>query len=132
MDLIDDVYLVFPNTRWDPHLLIESAYVLYSIVRSSVQFEDIERIIVILILDGVLIDLAGKYACTGGLTYSSGTAEQECLSKMIVLDLIVQSRSHMTLSNHLFKGRWSVLTGRNDVFAHRHKKSKNLNGNGVC
>ena len=132
MDLIDDIHFVLTNARWDPDLLIERPDIFNRIVRGSVQLEDIERIIVVLILDGILVDLTSQDSGARRFTNSTGTAEQECLSEMIIPDLVIQSLGHMTLSDHLFKGGWSVFSGRNDVFAHRHKKSKNLNGNGTC
>ena len=103
MNLIYNIYTVFPYLGWNSNLLGQIANVLHGIIRGRIQFMNIKSPgfvkgsarftgiagFGIITYTGAVYGLC-KNPGTGGFAYSPGTAKQVGMAKMIVLYGILQ------------------------------------------
>ncbi|CAI8409997.1 MAG: Uncharacterised protein [Cryomorphaceae bacterium] len=82
--LINNVHLEFPGLRRKTYLVNQATDVIYRVVRSGIQFKDVQRQFLFAQL-GTRIDYFGENARTRGLTYTARTTEQQGLRQMVVV-----------------------------------------------
>ena len=132
VNLVDDIYLIFPDLRRDAYLVYQGTDVLHRVVRSGIQFVDVVRALLVecqarFALVACLsigfrrkaIDGFGKNTGTSGLAHTARTAEQVGMSQLAGGDSIFQGSGQGALSYHRIEGRGTVFTGRYDIVFHR-------------
>src|SRR5690606_17603228 len=99
VNFVDDVDLVLAVLRRVPHLVDQVADVVHRIVGCGVQFEDVQRIEFRLIFEAV--DQPCDDPRAGGFAHAAGTAKEECLRQLVVVDGIFQRGGDVLLTYHL-------------------------------
>ncbi len=131
MNLVDDVDLVLPDLRWNPHLFHQTADVIHRVVGSSVQLVNVERGVVVegtarlafvaglKVLGGVeAVDGLGHDTGTGGLAHATRTAKQEGLCQSVVADGILQGVGDGALTHDGVEGHRPVFSCGYDKIFH--------------
>ena len=132
--LVDDEDLVLAYLRRNARLLHQGLDVLHRIVGGSIQLEDVqgtllvERLTALALITRLTIgrrvlavDGFGKDAGTGGLSHTTGSAEQIGMGQFARLYGILQCRCQGCLSYDRIKRHRSVFSCRNDIFFHWFK-----------
>lgn len=71
------------------------------------------------------VDCLGEDAGAGGLTYTSRTAEEVCMSQLVALNGILKRRGNMLLTNDRVEGRRTIFSCRYyKLFHNRDKVTK--------
>ena len=108
--LVNDIYLILTYLGRDTHLFDERTDTLYTIVRSGIEFKDIESEVVISVRrGGFLIDLLCQDTGTSSLTHSTRPCEEQRLRQVIIGDGIFQGVGDGLLSYHIHKGLWTIF-----------------------
>ena len=131
MHLVDDKHLVFTNLRWYAGLFHECLDMLYRVVGGGIEFEDVERP---LLVEGLAtftvsaclpvfsgretVDSLGKDTCAGSLSYTSRTAKQVGVSQFAALHSILQRSGQCLLSHYGIECGRAVFSCRYDIFFH--------------
>ena len=123
MHLVDDEHLVASKLRRDARLLHQRLNVLDAIVGGGIQFEDVERTLLVERLAtlalvaglavgcGILaVDGLGEDACAGGLAHATWAAEEVGVSQFAALDGILQRRGECFLTHDSVEGKGPVLS----------------------
>ena len=131
MYLVYYIDSVSPYLRRYHHLFYELAYVVYRVVGGGVHFEYVERPVLVetyaalalitgfaLFGDVGAVYSLGKNTGTGGLAYTSGTAEEIGVSQMSGDDGVFQGCSQRILPYDRTKGRRTVFSCRYYVLFH--------------
>ena len=121
--LVDDKHLVSTELRWDACLLHQRLDVFYTIVRGCIELEDVqgtllvERLAALTLVAGLAccrgilaVDGLGEDTGTGGLSYTTRSAEEVGMRQFSALHGILQSGGECRLTNNGVEGRWTVLT----------------------
>ena len=110
MHLVDDEHLVFAHLRRYARLLHQCLYVLHGVVARCVEFEYVERA---LLVEGAAafafvagfaalcrvetVDCFGEYARAGGLAYAARPAEEVGVGQLAAFDRVLQGRGNVLL-----------------------------------
>ena len=121
--LVDDEDLVASELRWDARLLHQRLDMFHTVVRGSVELEDVqgtllvERLTALALIAGLAfccgvlaVDGLGKDAGTGGLSYTTWTAEEVGMGQFSALHGILQGGGECRLTHDGIEGRRTVLT----------------------
>jgi hypothetical protein len=124
MDLVYDIYAIGSDLGRDPDLFSEGSDIVHGIVGGGVQLMDAVGTVFVegeagftlvtgltRIGDVTAIYGLGKDPCTGGFSYSTGTAEQVSMTQMIVYNGIPECGGNGGLTDHIHKTRGPVLPG---------------------
>ena len=134
--LVDDIDRILTYLRRNTHLVDQSADIIHRVVRSGIQFMDIERpllvkraagfaLVACVMLSGRIktIDGLGKNAGTSGLTHSARSAEKISVRQMILADGIAQGLRQCLLPYDRLKIERAILACRNNIILHNTKIS---------
>ena len=130
VNLVDDVDLVLPDLRRNPHLVDQTADVFNGIVGCSIKLVDVERCSVVEgtarlafvaglhVLGRVeAVDGLGHDAGAGGLAHASRTTKQEGLRQGVVADGVLQRVGDGALSHDGVEGYRPVFScGYDEIF----------------
>ena len=127
--LVDDKDLVLTHLRRDARLLHQRLDVLHRVVGGGVEFEDVQRTLLIkrlarltLVASLALgrrvltVDGLGKDTGTGGLAHASWSAEQIGMSQFAALHSILQRGGQCRLAHHRVERHGTVFSCRYDIF----------------
>lgn len=116
MNFVDDVDLESAVLGRITHLVDQVADVVDGVVGGGVQFEDIQRVEFGLVFKAV--DESRNDAGAGCFAHAAGTAKQERLRQLIVVDGIFQGGGNVLLSNHLVEPSRAIFPCRYDKILH--------------
>ena len=132
VNLVDDEHLVAAYLRRDAGLLHERLDMLDGVVRGSIQFEDVERTLLVECLTGLAVsaglalfgrgeavDSFGKDTCAGGLADTSRTAEEVGMSQFPAFHGVAEGSGKCLLTDHGIKRYGAVFTRRDNIFFHK-------------
>ena len=124
MDLIYDIDLILTSLWCKAYLLYQGPDIIDRVIAGGIQLMDIHGGTVIerhtgmtavtgftIGLQVLAIDSFSQDTGTGGLTYTPGTAEQEGMGQVVVLDGILEGGGDMLLSYNGIKGLRTIFSG---------------------
>lgn len=131
MDLIYYIYAVGTDLRWDSYLLGQCPYIIHRIVGCRIQFmyavgtifiKGLARFTLVTSLSMLryieTINGLGEYPRTSGLTYPPRSAEQICMSQMVIYYGVLQGSGDGWLTNNIIESGGSVFSGRYNKLLH--------------
>ena len=122
MNLVDYIYLETPLRRRVCDLLLDFSYIVNTIVGSGIYLYHVHArprrngtahltlATWISVHRVSAVDRLCKYLCDRGLTCTSRSAEQVCMSYSVIYHLILERGHNMILPLDLVKGRWSPFS----------------------
>ena len=132
--LVDDEDLVAAELGGDACLLHERLDVFYRVVAGGIELKDVvgallvERLTALTLVarlslgSGVhAVDGLGEDTRAGGLSHSSRTAEEVCVSEFAALHRILERSGKRRLSHHRVEAHRAVLAGGYNVFFHTYR-----------
>ena len=132
--LVDDKHLVLSDLWRYARLLHQLLDVVHTIVAGGVELKDVVRplfverlaalalVACLAVLLGVLaVDGLGEDTRAGGLSHSSRTAEEVCVSEFSALHRILERSGKRRLSHHRVEAHRAVLAGGYNVFFHTYR-----------
>lgn len=116
MNFVDYVDLEATVLRRVAHLVDQVADIVDGVVGRGVQFEDIQRVEFGLVFKAV--DQTRNDPGAGRLSHAAGTAKQERLRQLIVVDGIFERGGNVLLPNHLVEPSRAIFPCRYDKILH--------------